>query len=101
MGAAVYKTNIIFAAVIQSKEPKWDQSILFNVSTTTFHSRSESWGATIISGQSGQVKQQGSGDGGVDGVGNLAHFMHKRPLFHYQQGLKPEQGAEPPPLPSL
>ena len=25
---------------------------------------------------------RGSWDGGVDGVGNLAHFMHKIALFH-------------------
>jgi len=32
---------------------------------------------------SGQVEQGGgSWDGGVDGVGNLAHFMHKIALFH-------------------
>ena len=28
------------------------------------------------------VKQGGSGDGGVEGVGNLAHFEHKRTLFN-------------------
>ena len=36
----------------------------------------------IISVVSGQVKQEGSWDRGVDGVGNLAHFMHKISLFH-------------------
>jgi len=30
------------------------------------------------------------------GLGNLAHFMHKRPLSLSAGGLKPEQGAEPP-----
>ena len=28
------------------------------------------------------------------GVGNLAHFMHKRPLFHYQQGAQTGAGGE-------
>jgi len=31
------------------------------------------------------------------GVGNLAHFMHKRPLFHYLQGgSNKSKGADPP-----
>jgi len=30
------------------------------------------------------------------GVGNLAHLRKRTLFFHYQQGLKPEQGADPP-----
>ena len=43
----------------------------------------------------------GSGDGGVDGVGNLVHFMHKITLFRQQlQGaVEPEQGGAEPSCP--
>ena len=32
-------------------------------------------------------------DGGVDGVGNLAHFMHKKHFFHEQQEGGAQTGA--------
>jgi len=46
------------------------------------------WLGAVSSGLSGQVKQ-GSGDEGVEGLGNMAHFEHKKhfltwiiPYFH-------------------
>jgi len=42
------------------------------------------------------LKWPGQAWGSVDGVGNLAHFMHKRPLFHYQQGAQTGAGGLSP-----
>jgi len=64
-------------------------------------------GFGVNSTHSQWLKWPGQAGGSEDdealmGLGNLAHFMHRRPLFHYQQGgSKQSREAEPPWPPSL